>query len=150
MWVKRHKDEIIEYLYNNKSSYKDLNDKFPYANSIEGMRKAFSRNKDLHNAFKFSKSIGKSSELFVKPRFAKGIVYVYYLPEENYCGITKNPVDRMRAHRYSGKDTDGWTILYASKNMKDACYHEALFQSVLAMEGLNYRDEYAGKQIIKN
>jgi hypothetical protein len=65
-----------------------------------------------------------------------GYYYVYYLPEEHYCGITNSLVNRMIDHRKKGKNTDNYRILYSSKDKKDACYHEALFQSTLAIEGL--------------
>lgn len=65
-----------------------------------------------------------------------GCYYVYYLPEEHYCGRTNCLVSRMIDHRKKGKNTNNYRVLYSSKDKKDACYHEALFQSVLAIEGL--------------
>lgn len=65
-----------------------------------------------------------------------GCYYVYYLPQEHYCGITNSLVSRMIDHRKKGKNTDNYRVLYSSKDKKDACYHEALFQSTLAIEGL--------------
>ncbi len=65
-----------------------------------------------------------------------GCYYVYYLPQEHYCGITNSLVSRMIDHRKKGKNTDNYRVLYYSKDKKDACYHEALFQSTLAIEGL--------------
>ena len=65
-----------------------------------------------------------------------GFYYVYYLPNEHYCGITNSLVLRMIDHRKTGKNTEDYKVLYTSKDKKNACYHEALFQSTLAMEGL--------------
>ena len=67
-----------------------------------------------------------------------GYFSVYYLPEENYCGTTSQVERRMYEHDREGKNIDGWKVLYCSEDRKDAYYHEALFQSTLAMEGLNY------------
>lgn len=65
-----------------------------------------------------------------------GCYYVYYLPQEHYCGITNSLISRMIDHRKKGKNTNDYRVLYSSENKKDACYHEALFQSTLAIEGL--------------
>ena len=61
---------------------------------------------------------------------------VYYLPNENYCGITTNPESRMREHKARGKNVEGWKVLYTSADVKEAYYHESLFHGVLGMEGL--------------
>ena len=74
-----------------------------------------------------------------------GNYYVYYLPLHNYCGVTRVLMPRLYNHvagsGYGNHkyDITGWRILYSSPNQKDAHYHEALFQSVLAMEGLDIR-----------
>lgn len=65
-----------------------------------------------------------------------GYYYVYYLPFENYCGITDSIIKRISTHKRNNKNTEKWIILYCSKDKKDAAYHEVMFQSVLAMEGV--------------
>ena len=64
---------------------------------------------------------------------------VYYLPEENYVGMTQYPTKRISNHRRKGKNVDGWRVLYCSNDKMEAGYHEALFQSVLGMKGLNIK-----------
>ena len=64
---------------------------------------------------------------------------VYYLPEEHYCGFSIELLRRIGEHRRAGKNVDGWRILYYSKDKTEAAYHEALFQSVLSINGLNYK-----------
>jgi predicted GIY-YIG superfamily endonuclease len=75
----------------------------------------------------------------LKLKRSKSLYYVYYLPEHNYCGITIDVDQRMRDHRRvrNSKDTTGMRILFISDNKKEAAYHEAMFQSVLCMEGLS-------------
>ena len=56
--------------------------------------------------------------------------FVYYLPEENYCGISKVPsrrIDEHRANRQGCKNVDGWRILYATKELWDAKRVESEF-----------------------
>ena len=64
---------------------------------------------------------------------------VYYLPEEHYCGHTNRPVTRMSSHRYNGKDTTNWRVLTTTKTKTEAIYYEALFCSVLGLNGLKLR-----------
>ena len=61
---------------------------------------------------------------------------IYYLPLEHYVGITNNPNYRMSGHRKHGKDTTGWRVLQTTKTKHEAKYIEALFASVLAINGL--------------
>lgn len=74
------------------------------------------------------------------------LYYVYYLPHENYCGITVDIDMRMKDHlrtrsdrkRSRPKNVDDYRVLFISKDKTEAHYHEALFQSVLAMDGLRF------------
>lgn len=66
-----------------------------------------------------------------------GYYTVYYLPYENYCGVTSmSPRFRMAFHKNKGKNTEDWKVLYCSPNKQEAYYHESLFHGVLGMEGL--------------
>jgi predicted GIY-YIG superfamily endonuclease len=90
-------------------------------------------NKEKHNA---------SQRLYytknIKQKVNDGY-YVYYLPEEHYCGITNNLYQRESSHRNTaGKNTNNMTILFHSMDRNIAAHHEAMFQSVLGIGGLNY------------
>ena len=63
---------------------------------------------------------------------------VYYLPEEHYCGFTNNPQYRMTDHKKHGKNIDNWRVLQTCATKTEAAYTEALFQSTLGINGLNY------------
>lgn len=66
-----------------------------------------------------------------------GYYSVYYLSEENYCGVTKmDPEYRMSQHKCNGKNIEDWRILFCSEDQAEAYYHEAMFHSVLGMQGL--------------
>ena len=65
---------------------------------------------------------------------------VYYLPEENYVGLTNRMEQRIKEHNRQGKNVENWRVLYCSEDKKEAAYHEALYHSVLGMEGLDYRE----------
>lgn len=62
---------------------------------------------------------------------------LYYIPSHNYAGITNEPESRFSYHKRTGKDIDNVKILYACKSRKEIKYMEAMFHSVLAMEGLS-------------
>ena len=62
---------------------------------------------------------------------------VYYIPSIHYVGFTKNLKNRMRVHEKS-TDINNWRVLYCNADKKTAAYHEALFQSVLSINGLNF------------
>ena len=64
---------------------------------------------------------------------------VYYLPEEHYCGHTNKWPHRRYAHKCAGKNTDGARVLFTTKTKTEAIYYEALFCSVLGLNGLKLR-----------
>lgn len=68
-----------------------------------------------------------------------GGYFVYYLPAEHYCGIATDLTSRISWHKHKGKNTDNYKVLFHSFDKKEAAYNEALFQSVLAIEGLNVK-----------
>lgn len=69
--------------------------------------------------------------------------YVYYLPEEHYCGVTGDLTERIRLHQSSHNgvkhNVEGWRVLYHSFDKAEAYHHEAMFQSILGIKGLNYK-----------
>lgn len=67
---------------------------------------------------------------------------VYYLPNEHYCGVTNQPHKRMHNHKREGKNIENWRVLYTSTDRKTAHYYEAMFHSVLAMEGVSLKAGY--------
>lgn len=72
-----------------------------------------------------------------------GYYSIYYLPEENYCGLTSMYLpDRIDHHRKKGRNIDNWRILFCSADKTEAYHTEALFQSTLGMEGLNCNTNY--------
>ena len=77
----------------------------------------------------------------VKKEWGDGEVYfVYYLPEEHYCGATIDPIRRMGEHRSSNhrKNTDNWKILYATRNEQEALRIEAEFH-LMGIEGAAWK-----------
>ena len=90
----------------------------------------------------------KNREKILKLRKEKrtaNVYTVYYIPEEHYCGITKmKPEKRLAHHKYEGRNIEGWRVLFCSEDKAEAYHHEALFHSVLGMNGLiqhNKREE---------
>lgn len=76
-----------------------------------------------------------SAERFKNKRLDHYVVY--YIPSHHYVGMTNEPGSRMQYHKGTGKNVDEYKVLYACECRKEAKYHEALFQSVLGMEGLS-------------
>jgi hypothetical protein len=62
---------------------------------------------------------------------------LYYIPSHHYIGITNEPTSRFNYHKRTGKEIEDIKILYTCESRKDIKYMEAMFQSVLAMEGLS-------------
>ena len=60
---------------------------------------------------------------------------VYYLPEINYCGVTRHPTKRMQCHARHGNDTTGWKVLAKAKTKKEALEIESKYHSEKAMNG---------------
>ena len=61
---------------------------------------------------------------------------VYYIPEKNYCGVTKQPHRRFQKYGFSLDDIgEKWLPLYATECQYDAYVHEAKFQIELGMNG---------------
>ena len=47
-----------------------------------------------------------------------------------------DPEYRMSQHKCNGKNIEDWRILFCSEDQVEAYYHEAMFHSVLGMQGL--------------
>ena len=62
---------------------------------------------------------------------------VYYIPSHHYVGVTNEPISRMHYHKRTGKNVEQMRVLYATECRIKAKYHEAMFHSVLAFEGLS-------------
>jgi len=57
---------------------------------------------------------------------SKDYYIVYYLPEEHYVGITKQPKQRIAEHKSRLKrNTDGWKVLFCSEDKYEAHLVEA-------------------------
>ena len=65
--------------------------------------------------------------------------WVYYLPDYHYCGTTNDMKQRMHLHKQQDRPlaVNNHKVLFHCNDSKEAAYKEAMFQSVLAMEGLN-------------
>ena len=80
-----------------------------------------------------------NTRAFRKRLKSKGY-WVYYIPSINYCGITHDLTQRKSWHKtVKNVDVTGFRILFHSFCRKETAYREAMFQSVLCMEGLNYK-----------
>lgn len=62
---------------------------------------------------------------------------LYYIPSHHYVGITNEPESRFLYHKRTGKNIEDIKILYTCESRKEIKYMEAMFHSVLAMEGLS-------------
>ena len=62
---------------------------------------------------------------------------VYYLPEENYCGVSTDITARVKQHKKLGKNIDGWKVLFCSEDKNEVLHMEAMYHSVMGMHGLN-------------
>lgn len=78
-----------------------------------------------------------NSELYKKTRrlyWAKrndGLIHVYFLPEEHYCGVTNNMFRREKEHRSTYKRiTVGMETVMSFKNRKEAELMEAHFHAL--------------------
>ena len=60
---------------------------------------------------------------------------VYYLPKENYCGVTNNPRKRMSTHKAEGNDTNNWRVLATAKTREEALTIENKYHKELGMNG---------------
>ena len=67
----------------------------------------------------------------------EGVLYkVYYLPEENYCGVSMNLKKRLQQHRYvSKRNTEDVVVLFHSYNKKEAYAMEHGIQRVCGFKG---------------
>ena len=66
-----------------------------------------------------------------------GFLYqVYYLPEANYCGVSRNLKRRLKQHKYVNKrNVEGCVILFESYNKKEAYSMEHEIQRVCGYGG---------------
>ena len=83
----------------------------------------------------------KSKRKKLREERKPGYYTVYYIPEHHYVGCTKlHPPDRIAVHRRRNNyNTEGWKVLFCSENKAEAFHHEAMFQSILGINGLNFK-----------
>jgi len=88
---------------------------------------------------KYEKTIkAKTTRANYRKARQTGGYFIYYIPSIHYCGIAKDLYVRESWHRtQKNVDTTGLKVLFHSMDRVEAAYHEALFQSVLAIKGLN-------------
>lgn len=55
---------------------------------------------------------------------------VYYLPEENYVGMTDCMYDRMRLHKHRGKNTEGYRVLRIFEDPIQAHLYETQWHTI--------------------
>ena len=60
---------------------------------------------------------------------------VYYLPEENYCGVTNNPTNRIKRHKTQGNNPTGWRVLATTETLEEALTIEKKYHTELGMNG---------------
>jgi hypothetical protein len=76
---------------------------------------------------------------------------VYFLPNENYCGISSNLHRRLIQHRcYGKKNTDGCIVVATFKSKREALDFEKDYQLVNGTNGYCYTPEWRDKQRERN
>ena len=61
---------------------------------------------------------------------------LYYIPSENYIGISFQPSIRMYTHKYNKRDTTNWTTIKTFKTKREALDVERFYHSI-GYEGAN-------------
>ena len=69
-------------------------------------------------------------ERYIKQRYEDGKYHVYILPEEHYCGQSKQPELRWIRHSYANRVTKGAEIVMSFKTRKEAKTYEAMFHAL--------------------
>jgi hypothetical protein len=132
---KRHKEWKLKNADKNKEINKawyELNKDHVKETSFDPIKKE----KHNYNQRKYNKSYKRKASIILR---RSGGYFVYYLPEEHYCGITNDLYNRESGHRNTaGKNTDNMQVLFHSMDRSIAAHNEAMFQSVLGINGLNY------------
>tara|TARA_R110000796_G_scaffold32050_1_gene84311 strand:- start:20 stop:520 length:501 start_codon:yes stop_codon:yes gene_type:complete len=123
---KCRKEFQSNYYQNNKEKHKEyrLNNK---EKVNENQRKWYQNNKE--KAAEHRKKYYESLKL--------DHYIVYYLPEENYCGVTQNPTKRMLKHKSRGNNPTGWKVLATTKTRQEALTIERKYHTELGMNGAN-------------
>jgi len=68
---------------------------------------------------------------------------VYFLPKENYCGVTGRDIEkRLWEHRHGGKDICGCIILAVFDNRRDALDFEKDYQLKNKTKGYGYDENW--------
>ena len=97
----------------------------------------FSRNKHITRGYSYPcKVCAKERRTELRLENEHHLI-VYYLPKENYCGVTKNLKDRIAEHKSKGRDTTGYKVMFSSEDAIEVLHMEAMYHSVLGMHGLN-------------
>ena len=104
------------------------------------------RNEKIKNGWKPSQEYTKEEKADYQREYRRkeklhnkqGGHYVYYLPHTHYCGVTYDMTTRMRWHKTKGHLIgDDYKVLFHTFDRNEAIHVEAMYQSLLAMNGLS-------------
>ncbi len=73
--------------------------------------------------------------------------YIYYLPAENYVGVSGDLERRIHYHKHTGKIVSGWKILATCLDKKTAYKIERLLQIDMKANGLHIPKGKPGKPV---
>ena len=127
-YYQNNKEKHKEYKQNNKEKIDENNRKWYQSNKeklAEYGKKYYENNRE-----KVLEQTKKYYESFKLDHYI-----VYYLPEENYCGVTQNPTSRMLRHKSRGNNPTGWRVLATTKTKQEALIIESKYHTELGMHG---------------
>ena len=74
---------------------------------------------------------------YIKSREPRTLHQIYFLPKENYCGLSTDVERRLKEHKYYHKrNVDGCEILYETYSRLEAFRIERLIQHHMGYKGM--------------
>ena len=119
-----------DYAAKNKAKLTEYKAKYYQANKDSIRAKQDEYNKENRDAIR---SWHKDHRETLKD----GFYTIYYLPKHHYVGVTSRLKSRLHGHKWQGRDTSGYTVMYEFSDKRQALDVERQLHEELGLNGKN-------------
>ena len=85
--------------------------------------------------YKENREVVEAKHKATREALKDGFYTIYYLPKHHYVGVTSRLKSRLWGHKYQGRDTSGYTVMYEFSDKRQALDVERQLHEELGFNG---------------